>query len=147
MRSVIQRVNSAQVTVDGEVIGKIGKGLLVLLGVCDDDTEKDMKWLADKIAGLRIFSDRDDKMNLSVTDVGGEILIVSQFTLYGDCKKGRRPNFTAAGKPEAAEQMYNKFTEYMKTQVSNVETGSFGADMQVLLENDGPVTLIIDSKE
>ncbi len=147
MRSVIQRVNSAQVTVEGEVIGKIGKGLLVLLGVCDEDNEKDMKWLADKIAGLRIFTDENDKMNLSLSDIGGEILIVSQFTLYGDCKKGRRPNFTAAGKPDFAEKMYNDFTEYMKTQVSNVQTGSFGADMQVLLENDGPVTLIIDSKE
>lgn len=147
MRSVIQRVNSAQVTVEGKVIGKIGKGLLVLLGVCDEDNEKDMKWLADKIAGLRIFTDENDKMNLSLSDIGGEILIVSQFTLYGDCKKGRRPNFTAAGKPDFAEKMYNNFTEYMKAQVPNLQTGSFGADMQVLLENDGPVTLIIDSKE
>lgn len=147
MRSVIQRVNSAQVTVDGKVIGKIEKGLLVLLGVCDDDTEKDMKWLADKIAGLRIFTDENDKMNLSLEDVGGGVLVVSQFTLYGDCKKGRRPNFTAAGKPDFAEAMYVKFTEYMKELLGTVETGEFGADMQVLLENDGPVTLIIDSKE
>ena len=112
MRSVVQRVKSAQVEVDGKIIGKIEKGLLVLLGVCDDDTEKDMKWLADKIAGLRIFTDENDKMNLSLEDVDGEMLIVSQFTLYGDCKKGRRPNFTAAGKPDFAEEMYNKFTDY-----------------------------------
>ena len=147
MRSVIQRVNSASVTVDGEVIGKIGKGLLVLLGVCDADTEADMKWLCDKIAGLRIFTDENDKMNLSLEDVSGEILVVSQFTLYGDCKKGRRPNFTGAGKPDFAEKMYEEFVKYLKTKIEVVETGSFGADMQVLLENDGPVTLIIDSKE
>ena len=147
MRSVIQRVKSAQVAVEGNIIGKINEGLLVLLGVCDDDTEKDMKWLADKIAGLRIFTDENDKMNLSLEDIGGEILIVSQFTLYGDCRKGRRPNFTSAGKPDFAEEMYNKFTEYMKGLVRNVETGEFGADMLVSLENDGPVTLIIDSKE
>ena len=147
MRSVIQRVNSASVTVDGEVIGKIGKGLLVLLGVCDQDTELDMKWLADKIAGLRIFTDENDKMNLSLEDVSGEILVVSQFTLYGDCKKGRRPNFTGAGKPDFAERMYEDFVKYLKTKIDVVEKGSFGADMQVLLENDGPVTLIIDSKE
>lgn len=147
MRSVIQRVKSAQVTANGEVIGKIGNGLLVLLGVCDEDTQKDMTWLADKIAGLRIFTDENDKMNLSLSDIDGEVLVVSQFTLYGDCKKGRRPNFTAAGKPDYAEEMYNKFTEYLKGQVKNVETGEFGADMLVSLENDGPVTLIIDSKE
>lgn len=147
MRSVIQRVKSAQVAVDGKVIGKIEKGLLVLLGVCDDDTEKDMKWIADKIAGLRIFTDENDKMNLSLEDIGGGVLVVSQFTLYGDCRKGRRPNFMSAGKPEFAEAMYNKFTEYMKGVIGTVETGEFGADMLVSLENDGPVTLIIDSKE
>lgn len=146
MRSVVQRVNSASVAVDGEIIGKIGKGLLVLLGVCDDDTDADMKWLADKISGLRIFTDENDKMNLSLEDVSGEILVVSQFTLYGDCKKGRRPNFTGAGKPDYAEKMYNNFVEYLKTKIQTVETGSFGADMKVNLENDGPVTLIIDSK-
>ena len=146
MRSVVQRVNSASVTVDGEVIGKIGKGLLVLLGVCDDDTEADMKWLADKVSGLRIFTDENDKMNLSLEDVSGEILVVSQFTLYGDCKKGRRPNFTGAGKPDFAEKMYEEFVKYLKTKIEVVETGRFGADMKVTLENDGPVTLIIDSK-
>lgn len=146
MRSVVQRVNSASVAVDGEIIGKIRKGLLVLLGVCDDDTDTDMKWLADKIAGLRIFEDENGKMNLSLEEVSGEILVVSQFTLYGDCKKGRRPNFTGAGKPDYAEKMYEEFVEYLKTKIETVETGSFGADMKVNLENDGPVTLIIDSK-
>lgn len=146
MRSVVQRVNAASVTVDGEIISKIGKGLLVLLGVCDDDTDADMKWLADKISGLRIFTDENDKMNLSLEDVSGEILVVSQFTLYGDCKKGRRPNFTGAGKPDYAEKMYEEFVKYLKTKIETVETGSFGADMKVNLENDGPVTLIIDSK-
>ena len=146
MRSVVQRVNSASVAVDERIIGKIGKGLLVLLGVCDDDTDADMKWLADKISGLRIFTDENDKMNLSLEDVSGEILVVSQFTLYGDCKKGRRPNFTGAGKPDHAEKMYEEFVKYLKTKIETVETGSFGADMKVNLENDGPVTLIIDSK-
>jgi len=146
MRSVIQRVNSASVTVDERIIGKIEKGLLVLLGVCDDDTDADMKWLADKISGLRIFTDENDKMNLSLEDVSGGILVVSQFTLYGDCRKGRRPNFTSAGKPDFAEKMYDEFVKYLKTKVDVVETGSFGADMKVSLENDGPVTLIIDSK-
>ena len=119
---------------------------MVLLGVCDDDTEADMKWLADKVSGLRIFTDENDKMNLSLEDVSGEILVVSQFTLYGDCKKGRRPNFTGAGKPDFAEKMYEEFVKYLKTKIEVVETGRFGADMKVTLENDGPVTLIIDSK-
>ena len=147
MRSVIQRVNSASVTVDERIIGKIEKGLLVLLGVCDDDTDADMKWLADKISGLRIFTDENDKMNLSLEDVSGGILVVSQFTLYGDCRKGRRPNFTSAGKPDFAEKMSDEFVKYLKTKVDVVETGSFGADMKVSLENDGPVTLFIDTKE
>ena len=147
MRSVIQRVNGASVEVDGKVIGSIGKGILVLLGVCDDDTEKDMVWLADKITGLRIFTDADDKMNLSLDDVSGELLVVSQFTLYGDCRKGKRPSFVGAGKPDFANDMYEKFVEYCRGKVSKVETGEFGADMKVSLENDGPVTLIIDTKD
>lgn len=147
MRSVIQRVNRASVEVDGKIIGSIEKGILVLLGVCDEDTEQDMVWLADKIMGLRIFSDENDKMNLSLMDVSGELLVVSQFTLFGDCRKGRRPSFALAGKPDFANEMYLKFVEYCKGQVPNVQTGEFGADMKVLLENDGPVTLIIDSKE
>ena len=147
MRSVIQRVNHASVEVDGKIIGEIKKGILVLLGVCDEDTDADLKWLADKIIGLRIFTDDNDKMNLSLEDVDGSLLIVSQFTLFGDCKKGRRPSFAAAGKPEFANEMYEKFVKYCKEKVSIVETGEFGADMKVALENDGPVTLIIDSKE
>lgn len=147
MRSVVQRVKSAKVEIDGKVVGRIGKGFLVLLGVCDEDTEKDMVWLADKIAGLRVFEDENEKMNLSLDDVGGELLIVSQFTLYGDCRKGRRPNFTAAGKPDFAKEMYLRFVEYLREKNYTTETGEFGADMLVTLENDGPVTLIIDSKE
>ncbi len=147
MRSVVQRVKSASVTIDGKVAGAIDNGLLVLLGVCDEDTEADMKWLADKIIGLRIFTDSEDKMNLSLEDVGGGLLIASQFTLYGSCKKGRRPNFTAAGAPDYAKKMYERFVDYCKSQTNIVETGEFGADMLVSLENDGPVTLILDTKE
>jgi len=146
MRSVIQRVNYASVAVDGEIIGKIEKGILVLLGVCDDDTQEDMVWLADKIMGLRIFTDENDKMNLSLEDVDGGLLVVSQFTLYGDCRKGRRPCFTGAGKPDFANEMYEEFVKYCRSKMKIVETGEFGADMKVELENDGPVTLIIDSK-
>lgn len=147
MRSVLQRVKSASVTIDGRVVGKIGRGLLVLLGVCDEDTEKDMVYLADKITGLRIFEDADEKMNLSLEDIGGELLIVSQFTLYGDCRKGKRPSFTGAGNPEYANSMYEKFIEYQKSKGIRVETGRFGADMQVELINDGPVTMLLDSKK
>lgn len=147
MRAVVQRVNNASVTVDNKVIGKISHGLLVFLGVGDGDTEADMKYIADKVTGLRIFSDADDKMNLSVTDVGGEILVISQFTLYGDCRKGRRPNFTASMEPKGAEAMYEKFIAYVKEQGINVEHGEFGADMKVNLLNDGPVTLMLDSSK
>ena len=146
MRIVMQRVLEASVKVDGKVIGEIGEGLLILLGVADTDTDEDIKFLAEKAAGLRIFRDENDKMNLSVNDIGGEVLIVSQFTLYGDCRKGRRPSFDKAGKPEFAEAMYNKFIAYMKTLVPKVESGEFGADMKVSLINNGPVTLIIDGK-
>jgi len=146
MKSVIQRVNCASVSVDGKVCGSIKKGILVLLGVSDGDTEADMKWLADKIIGLRIFEDENEKMNLSLQDVGGELLIISQFTLFGNCKKGRRPEFTSAGKPEFAEMMYLQFVDYCRQTLGKAECGIFGADMKVSLENDGPVTLIIDSK-
>ncbi len=147
MRSVVQRVKSASVTIDGKVCGAIENGILALIGVCDDDTDADMKWLADKIMGLRIFTDSEDKMNLSLEDVGGGLLIVSQFTLYGSCKKGKRPNFTAAGAPGYAEMMYDKLVAYCRERMDRVETGEFGADMLVALENDGPVTLILDTKE
>lgn len=147
MKCVIQRVKYASVSVDGNITGEIEKGILALVGICDEDTDADIKWMADKIIGLRIFCDENDKMNLSLEDVGGGILLVSQFTLFGDCKKGRRPNFTAAGKPDFAEMMYDKFTKYCREHTENVQTGVFGADMQVNLLNDGPVTLILDSKE
>lgn len=146
MKSVIQRVNCASVSVDGKICGSIKKGILVLLGVCDEDTDSDIKWLADKIIGLRIFEDENEKMNFSLADVSGELLIVSQFTLFGNCKKGRRPDFTSAGKPDFAREMYQKFIDYCKNSVPKVECGIFGADMKVNLENDGPVTLIIDSR-
>ena len=146
MRIVVQRVSHASVTVDGETVGKIGEGILVLLGVADGDTEEDIKYLADKAVGLRIFRDENDKMNLSLNDIGGEALVVSQFTLYGDCRKGKRPSFDKAGKPDFAEMMYEKFISYMKTITKTVEHGVFGADMKVDLLNNGPVTLIIDSK-
>ena len=147
MRAVIQRVQSASVTVENEVIGKIGKGLLILLGVGDGDGESDMKYVADKSMGLRIFSDENDKMNLSVKDINGEILVVSQFTLYGDCRKGRRPNFTPAMEPVGANAMYEKFLAYLKDNGMKVSHGSFGADMKVELVNDGPVTVLLDSSK
>jgi D-tyrosyl-tRNA(Tyr) deacylase len=147
MRAVIQRVLRASVKADGETIGEIGKGLLVLLGAGDGDTENDMQYIADKTAGLRIFSDEDDKMNLSVTDIGGEILVVSQFTLYGDCRKGRRPNFTSALEPSAAERLYENFIGALAEKGIKTAHGKFGADMQVELINDGPVTILLDSSK
>ena len=147
MRAVVQRVNYASVKVDGEVKGEIKKGLLVFLGVCDEDDISDVKYLTEKITNLRIFEDDDEKMNLSLKDVNGELLIVSQFTLFGDCRKGRRPNFTSAGKPQHAEEMYNEFILNCKELNFTVQSGVFGADMKVSLENDGPVTLLLDSKK
>lgn len=147
MRAIVQRVKNASVAVENKTIGEISQGLLVFLGVGDGDTETDMKYIADKVIGLRIFSDSDDKMNLSVSDIGGEILVISQFTLYGDCRKGRRPNFTASMEPVGAEMMYEKLKDYIKAQGINVECGEFGADMQVSLTNDGPVTLMLDSSK
>lgn len=147
MRAVLQRVKNASVSVDGEVIGSIGEGILIFLGVADSDTEADMKYIADKMINLRIFGDDKGKMNFSVSDIGGELLIVSQFTLYGDCRKGRRPDFTSAGKPDFARSMYENFIEYCKASGLKTEHGSFGADMQVELINDGPVTIMLDSKK
>ena len=145
MRAVVQRVTKADVTVDNEIVGKINQGFMVLLGVADEDTDADIKYLADKIINLRVFEDSDGKMNLSLNDIKGELLIVSQFTLYGDCRKGRRPSFDKAGKPEHAKAMYEKFIDYCKNEGFTVESGIFAADMSVSLVNDGPVTLLLDS--
>ena len=146
MRAVVQRVTNADVKIDGRVNGKIDNGLLVLLGVGNGDTEEDMKYIADKIVKLRIFSDENDKMNLSLEDVGGSMLVISQFTLYGDCSHGRRPYFGNAMEPVGANEMYDKFVAYIREQGIHTETGEFGADMKVSLTNDGPVTIILESK-
>ncbi len=148
MRFLIQRVTEASVTVDGKVIGEIGKGYLVLVGVCDTDTEAVADAMVKKLAGLRIFEDENGKTNLSIRDVGGSMLVVSQFTLYADCKHGNRPSFTKAGNPQEAERLY----EYVAARIRDVEgipveTGSFGADMKVRLLNDGPFTIFLDSAE
>lgn len=146
MKAVIQRVTSADVKVDGKTVGSIGKGFLVLLGVMEGDTEKEAALMAQKIAKLRVFEDADEKMNLSVTDVDGEILSVSQFTLCADVKKGNRPSFTPSAKPDVANALYEKFNAFLLSEgVRNVETGIFGADMKVSLLNDGPVTIIFDT--
>lgn len=146
MRAVVQRVTNADVKIDGRVNGKIDDGLLVILGVGNGDTEEDMKYIADKIIKLRIFSDENDKMNLSLEDVGGSMLVISQFTLYGDCSHGRRPYFGNAMEPVSANEMYEKFVAYIREQGIHTETGEFGADMKVSLTNDGPVTIILESK-
>lgn len=147
MRVVIQRVAKASVTIAGEVVGQIGRGLVVLVGICDGDDAKATAFLVEKTVNLRIFPDDDDKMNRSVLDIGGGVLIVSQFTLYGDCRKGRRPSFVGAAGPEVAIPLYEAFVERMRATGIPVQTGRFGAMMEVELINDGPVTLIIDSPE
>jgi D-tyrosyl-tRNA(Tyr) deacylase len=146
MRAVIQRVKEARVEVEGEVEGRIGEGVLVLLGAGKDDTEMDAGYLAEKIMGLRIFEDPEGKMNLSVIDTGGQVLVVSQFTLYGDCRKGRRPSFDKAAPPELAEELYELFVREIRERGVKVETGRFRAMMDVHLVNWGPVTLMLDSK-
>jgi len=146
MKIVVQRVKKAQVDIDEKTVGKINEGLLVLLGIKNTDTKKDVDYLVKKIINLRVFTDSDGKMNLSLQDVKGELLIVSQFTLYGECKKsGNRPSYTDAAKPDMAIPLYEYFISECKKQVSIVQTGIFGADMKVNLLNDGPVTIIIDS--
>lgn len=146
MRVVVQRSKAASVTVGGKVTGRITRGLVLLVGVTHGDSEKDAAYLADKIVNLRIFEDEAEKMNLSLKDVEGQILSISQFTLYGDCRKGRRPNFMEAAKPEDAERIYDHFNRLVREKGIQVETGIFGAMMDVALINDGPVTLILDSK-
>ena len=145
MRCVVQRVKEASVTVAGEVVGKIGPGYMVLIGVRVEDTEKDVRYMADKVPNLRIFEDAEDKMNLSLKDVGGEILAVSQFTLYGDARGGRRPSFIAAARPEAANELYEQLVASWREQGIHVETGRFRTHMEVGLINDGPVTILLDS--
>lgn len=145
MRLVIQRVNHASVTVDREQIGAIDRGLLIFLGIADGDTEAMVNKYVKKLSGLRIFEDENGKTNLSLTDVGGEILVVSQFTLYADCKKGNRPSFTRSGSPDFANQLYEYFKKQCTETFGRVECGSFGADMKIELENDGPFTILWDS--
>lgn len=146
MRAVIQRVTRASVTVDHRVVGAIQRGFLVLLGVAEEDSEQDVLWTASKIAGLRVFEDADGRMNLALADVGGAVLVVSQFTLYGDCRKGRRPSFIQAARPEKADALYQSVVAELRGQGLTVETGTFQAHMDVELLNDGPVTLLLDSR-
>lgn len=147
MRCVIQRVTQASVAIDGETVGRCGHGFLVLIGVRVNDTDADLKYMAEKVPNLRVFEDAAGKMNLSLKDVGGEILVVSQFTLYGDARGGRRPSFIEAARPEKAVPMYEGLVESWRSQGIHVETGRFGADMQVSLVNDGPVTILMDSSK
>ena len=147
MKLVIQRVNKASVSIDGQVISSIGKGLLVLWGSTHDDTKETAENMARKLVNMRIFSDNEDKMNLGIKDVGGEFLVVSQFTLYADCKKGNRPNFMKAMKPKESNELYEYFLELLQKEIPIVKKGEFGADMQVELINDGPVTIVLDSQE
>ena len=147
MRAVLTRVKSASVAIDGEIVGKIGQGFLILLGVGPEDTEKQCRYLAEKALGLRVFEDENEKMNLGLSDVGGEVLVVSQFTLYGNCRKGRRPSFADAANPELGNQLYERFLEICEELGYPPQHGRFGADMQVESVNDGPVTLILDTDQ
>lgn len=144
MRVVVQRVSRASVTINGEIVGSIGTGLLLLVAMHGEETEEDVAWMANRCVGLRVFQDPEGKMNLSLKDVGGSLLVVSQFTLYGDCSKGRRPSFIRAGDPEISKKLIDRFVELMRTEDVEVATGLFGAMMKVELTNEGPVTLIID---
>lgn len=147
MRVILQRVRSANVRIDGEVVGQIQQGFLLLVGIATDDTNEDVKKIADKISKLRVFEDEHGKMNLNIDQVNGQILSVSQFTLYADVKKGNRPGFTNAADPKIAKPLYDQFNDALRNNNLHVETGRFGADMQVHLENDGPVTIIYDTQE
>lgn len=147
MRAVVQRTTKASVTIDDTVKGSIGPGLVVLLGIHADDSQKEIQWLAEKIIHLRIFEDKEGKMNRSLADTGGEMLIVSQFTLYGDCRKGRRPGYSAAARPTIAEPLYQRFIQEVESHGITTASGTFQAYMQVDLVNDGPVTLLLDSEK
>ena len=147
MRAIIQRVRSASVAVADRIVGRIGKGFVILLGVGHNDTEADVAWLAEKTANLRIFEDEEDKMNLSLLEIGGEALVVSQFTLYANARKGRRPSFTAAAPPEMADRLYQEYVRRLRSLGVPVQTGEFRAKMLVEIRNDGPVTLLLDTAE
>ena len=147
MKAVIQRVTQAQVQIEGNVVGSIGKGFLILLGVGQNDSEEQVEKLWSKIFRMRIFADENGKTNLSLVDAAGEVLVVSQFTLYADCRRGNRPSFTKAGSPDSANALYERFVERVRRDVERVETGEFGADMQVSLQNDGPFTILLDTDE
>ncbi|ATW23964.1 D-aminoacyl-tRNA deacylase [Candidatus Formimonas warabiya] len=147
MRAVVQRVKQGSVSVGGDIVGSIKQGLVVFLGVGKGDTDDDALFLAEKIANLRIFADAEDKMNLSVRDIQGAVLAISQFTLFGDCRKGRRPGFSQAAPPEEANELYEKFISFLSQMGLSVQTGIFQADMLVSIENDGPVTMLLDSKK
>ena len=147
MRAILTRVSSASVTIDGETVGAIGKGFLILLGVGPNDTEKECRYLAEKALGLRIFEDENGKMNLGLDSVGGEVLVVSQFTLYGNCRKGRRPSFTEAAPPDLGNRLYEQFLAECEALGFPPQHGQFGADMKVASVNDGPVTLILDTDQ
>jgi D-tyrosyl-tRNA(Tyr) deacylase len=146
MRALVQRVRRSAVSVDGQVVGAIGAGLMILLGVREGDSAEEARWLAPKIANLRIFPDDEGKLNRSVLDVGGEVLVVSQFTLYADCRKGRRPSFTTAARPEIADPLFERFVELLRAEGLRVETGIFQTDMLVEIHNDGPVTVIVEKE-
>lgn len=147
MRTVIQRVSSAAVSIGGQITGKIPGGLVVFVGIKANDTLEDLRWMVEKIINLRIFEDQNGKMNLSLADIDGEMLIISQFTLYGDCRKGRRPGFSTAARPDIAKPLYEKFIDEVKNRNIKVESGTFQADMEVELVNHGPVTLLLDSEK
>lgn len=147
MRAVVQRVSRGAVAIDGEKISEIGKGFVILLGVSKEDSEADLAYLVDKISGLRVFEDENSKMNLSLTDVGGAALVVSQFTLYGDCRRGKRPSFSTSAPAEVARDLYEKFIIALRAKGIEVKTGVFQADMEVSIINDGPVTIMLDSSK
>lgn len=147
MRVVVQRSKGAAVRVDGQIVGEIDKGMVLLVGITHEDSESDLEWMASKLAGLRFFDDADGKMNLSILEAGGKVLSISQFTLFADCRKGRRPNYMAAARPEQAQTLYLDFNERLRNQGLQVEAGVFGAMMDVSLVNWGPVTLLLDSKD